>query len=410
MAEERIAAELRQLIESTDVPPDELAELIGHVMRSGQIPTGSNEVLWGQLEDEVALRLVYPRSGRFSVILEPALRNEDARELIRLIHALESGGDPIVWRTVLFAAMPVDGFFRYNDRWQIRPVPSDAPRPPILMAPHPFLLEVKGMMVSEPFVRTIQAEKLVSEAQLLLALVLQGGVLTSTCSPRKQWVIDVSTIGAGSPAKSVFGQVGYVLPSWPGPPDELSDVSDYKPLTEVPSGDYFRRSGIRPGDPLEIPDLLTPILQAIDALALDLRERFFRAAYWYSRSHPAWYVSRSLSYIALINAIEALTPRAIPDFCPTCRRDRAPGPTARFRDVVERYAGHIPNRGELYALRSKLVHGEQLLISDGPSSWDFTPQSSEESQRHEFVSQIAKIVLIKWLCDAIVSGDDAEPN
>jgi hypothetical protein len=95
-----------------------------------------------------------------------------------------------------------------------------------------------------------------------------------------------------------------------------------------------------------------------------VRERFFRAAYCFSRSQPTWRTSRSLSYISLINAIEVLTPvccQPLPDL----RTESGSWATARFRDIVERYAGDVPERKELYALRSRLVHGDQILISAG---------------------------------------------
>ncbi len=140
VATERIAAELRQLIESSQVPPDELATLISNTFTSGRMLPGSAEVLWGQSQEEVALRLVYSSSGRFAIVTEEALTDADASTLIDRINVLERGGEPAVWRTVLFAAVPVDGYWRYEDRWQIRPVPDDAPRPEFLMAPHPFIL------------------------------------------------------------------------------------------------------------------------------------------------------------------------------------------------------------------------------------------------------------------------------
>jgi len=401
VADERLATELRASIATADVPPDELAMLINNTFRHGRMLGGSREVLCGQSDEEVALRLVYAKSGRFSVVTEPALKDEDARTLIRLINVLECGGKPTVWRRVLFASLPVDGFFRYEDRWQIRPVPPDAPQPPVVRAPQPFLLEVKGTAVSESFVSAIRGEKLLSEVQLVLALVLHGGLAGGSTSAHHEWVIETSD--ANPPWRSLLGQVGYSLPTSPGPPNELSDVSDYKPLVEVPAARYFERFGISINQTLEIPDLLPPLLRAIDTAPPSVRERFFRASYWFSRSQPSWRVSRSLSYVSLINAIEVLTPAASADLCPTCGLNRAPGPTVRFRDFVERYAGSVPERKELYRLRSQLVHGDQLLISDGPMGMGFTPQLIEESSQYELASRTAQIVVIAWLLDAVAS-------
>jgi hypothetical protein len=403
VAREQVAAELRDLIASADVPPDELAMLIGNTFQRGRMEPGSREVLWGQSDDEIAIRLVYTKAGGFSAVLEDALSEDDASTLIKQIRVLEAGGDPVVWRTVLFAGLPVEGFFRYAERWQIRPVPPDAPRPPFLLAPHPFILEVRGKAVAEPFIGWMKGGKLLWEVQLILGLTLHGGLTAGNTSAHHEWVIDMTDIEAGAAARSVLGQVGYTLPTWPEPADDFSSVETLDSLREVSAAKYFSLLGIAGGQVLEIPDLLLPLLSAVDAADPTVRERFFRAAYWFSRSGPAWRLSRSLSYISLINAIEVLTPVAGMDACPACGLNRAPGPTARFRDTVERYAGDVPERKELYSLRSRLVHGDQILLSDGPSGWGFTPQSEEERWRHELASRIARVVIISWLFDAVAS-------
>jgi len=405
MANEEIAAELRERIETADVLPDELSTLIGNTFGHGRIEPGSSEVEWSHSEGEVALRLVYTKTGKFKAVTEPALTDDDAKTLIDLIHILEQGGDPTVWRTVLFSSLPVNGFFRYDERWQIRPVPPEAPRPAFVMAPHPFILEVKGNALSDPIVGWMRGGRLLWEAQLVLALLLEGGITGGATSAHHEWIIDMTDIEA-APSQSVLGQVTYLLPAWPEPLNDLSDVVEYAPLTEVSSAAYFARPGISHDSILEIPDILIPLLRTLDAVTPAIRERFFRAAYWFGRSTPSWRISRSLSYISLINAIEVLTSVATVDRCPSCGLNRAPGPTARFREIVERHAGSVPERKELYALRSRLVHGDQILVADRPTGWgfNFTPQSAEERHRHELASQIARIVLIGWLFD--VASDD----
>lgn len=297
------------------------------------------------------------------------------------------------------------GTFRYRDRWQIRPVPDDAPKPSFAMAPHPFVLEVKGSAVSEGFVRWLQGGKLLREAELVLSLVLHGGLAPDrSTSPSHEWVVLPGweySEDRPSPT-SLLAQASYFMPTMPGRGDDFSDVAEVEPMRLVPDEEYFGRLGISVYQTLELPASLAALLDAVDALQPGDRDRFFRSAYWFSRAGGAWRLSQSLSYICLINAIEVLTPHGVEDRCSTCGLNRAPGPTARFRDFVERYAGDVPDRSRLYAIRSRLVHGDQILQSDQPSGFAFTPHLWEERERHDRAWRVAQTAVINW---AITHGN-----
>ena len=400
MASQRLTRELQRLVQEAQSAPDELSMVIQHCFPHGSIPPGTAEVHLADASEAVVLRLAFTRAGRFEAIPEPSLSEEDARTLIRVVGELEGGRTPAVWRVVLFASLPVEGAFRYRDRWQIRPVPRDAPEVPFVMAPHPFVLEAKGSAVSEGLVRWLQGGKLLREAELVLSLVLHGGLAPDrSTSPSHEWVVLPGweySEDHPSPT-SVLAQASYFMPTMPGPGDDFSDVAEIEPIRFVPDGEYFGRLGISVNETLELPANLAALVDAVDALPAGDRDRFFRSAYWFSRAGGAWRLSQSLSYISLINSIEVLTPHGIEDRCPTCGLNRAPGPTARFRDFVERYAGDVPDRSRLYEIRSRLVHGDQILQSDQPSGFAFTPQLWEERERHERARRVAQAAIINWV-------------
>jgi hypothetical protein len=399
VASQRLTRELKRLTEAAQSAPDELSMVIQHCFPQGSIPPGTAEVHLADASEEVVLRLAFTKAGRFEVIPESSLSDEDARTLIRMIGELEGGRTPAVWRVVLFASLPVKGAFRYRDRWQIRPVPEDAPQPPFVIAPHPFVLEAKGSAVSEAFVRWLQGRKLLRETELILSLVLHGGLAPDrSTSPSHEWVVSPGwEFSEDSPSPTSFlAQASYFMPTIPGPDDDFSDIAEIEPISLVPHDDYFGRRGINVDQMLELPANLAALVDALDALPSGDRERFFRSAYWFSRAGGAWRLSQSLSYICLINSIEVLTPHGLENRCPTCGLNRAPGPTARFRDFVERYAGDIPDRSRLYEIRSRLVHGDQILQSDQPSGFAFTPHLWEESQRQERARRIAQAAVINW--------------
>jgi hypothetical protein len=399
VASQLLTRELQRLTEEAQAAPDELAMVIQHCFPHGSMPPGTAEVHLADASEQVVLKLAFARAGRFEAIPEPSLTDEDAQTLIRVINELEGGRTPTVWRVVLFASLPVKGAFRYRDRWQIRPVPEDAPQVPFVMAPHPFVLEAKGSAVSDPFVRWLQGGKLLREAELILSLVLHGGLSPDrSSSPSHEWVVLPGweySEDHPSPT-SVLAQTSYFMPTMPGPGDDFSDIAGIEPIRLIPGNDYFERRGISVDKTLELPANLAAVVDAVHALPPGDRDRFFRSAYWFSRAGGAWRLSQSLSYICLINSIEVLTPHGVEDRCPTCGLNRAPGPTARFRDFVERYAGDVPDRSRLYQIRSRLVHGDQILQSDQPSGFAFTPHLWEEREQHERARRVAQAAVINW--------------
>lgn len=381
-----------ELVEGDVIPADELSALLTSAFGHARIQAGSREVVYTDADENVFLRLRYSRAGAVSASAEAALADEIAKALIDQIETLSQGGAPTLWREVAFAALPVEGYWRYADEWQIRAVPADAPRPPFLMAPQPFLIEVVTGSLPGSMVGWMRARKVLREIELILALLLQGGITAPDHSAAHEWVIEPEP-----EPHSELRQRGYWLTPASDPTDVLPDPVGLPALESVPAAHYFNRLGIGVGDVLAVPDITAETVETIARLDPPSREKFFRAAYWFSRSRPAWHVSQSLSYISLINSIEVLADRAGPDPCPTCGLDRAPGPTARFRDTVERFVGDVPGRKELYQARSRLVHGDQLLHADGPEAWAFAPQPSEERDRHGVAQDVARLVILGWL-------------
>ncbi len=113
----------------------------------------------------------------------------------------------------------------------------------------------------------------------------------------------------------------------------------------------------------------------------------------------------------MINSIQVLVADAARDPCPECGRDRGPGPTARFRQLVERYAHGVEGVSQLYSLRSKLVHGGALLDLDLPAAWDsLDPDEMEQSDQYGLARRVATAVIINWFLDraSFATGHDDE--
>jgi hypothetical protein len=106
--------------------------------------------------------------------------------------------------------------------------------------------------------------------------------------------------------------------------------------------------------------------------------------------------------MALILAVEALMPP--PESgksCEACKRSVGKGPTRRFKEFLARHApigeafSREPDR--LYEIRSKLVHGGGLLLSDREFLGTTGLEGFEDWQRRFRLHQFVQIAIVNWL-------------
>ena len=131
---------LFEMFRASEVDHGELTEILLHHFKTA-IQQTDNEVLYPGHSTEYAVRLIYGRRGLKAIMPGPRLTDEDIKTIRRSVkeELLAPSGERVGSR-ILFAAVPVEGFCRYRDRFQIIPVPPDAPRPNVLMADHPFII------------------------------------------------------------------------------------------------------------------------------------------------------------------------------------------------------------------------------------------------------------------------------
>jgi hypothetical protein len=297
----------------------------------------------------------------------------------------------------MFTAVPTVGGFRFRDEFQILPLPPEAPRPQFLVGDHPLVLEFAFPSSANPMVNNLRRGKLEREIQLLCSLLLVPALRAQSLFALFHWVHEPTT--ADGNLVSSFRQGGY---AWPGArfqDDAFSPLAEYPPLGEVDPQTYYGRQGVSATQTLEIPSTFTESLELVRALSNHDRERFLRACYWYQQSSATWLISRSISFEALVCAIEALMPDQQPgDPCQECGRPQGEGLTKIFTDFVDRFVPEIPRqqRRNFYRLRSAISHGGKLLHAD-EVSWGFGLQQGAEDQEMRSLSAIVRAVLINWL-------------
>jgi hypothetical protein len=88
-----------------------------------------------------------------------------------------------VTRQVIFSPVPTDASWRYDERFQIAPVPSHAPRPITVIGDHPLLLEMRVKRSENFRLTNLSVRRELVTFTLLLNLLTRFGVERPLSTP-----------------------------------------------------------------------------------------------------------------------------------------------------------------------------------------------------------------------------------
>jgi hypothetical protein len=372
--------------------------LLEYFTRSTQIE--ERRVVYMREEGQEALSLCYNRNERLFAIKPGAHLQEGDIQRLRqeIANALITPGPTQYGRAIMFSHVPVTGYFRWQDKLQILPVPENAPRPRNHWSgDHPFLLEISFPGSAHQSVTSQRREKHLREMGLLLAPLFLPGIRLQSNEMHEAWVYDTEEPGL----MSVHRQARYQYEGFNGAPEAFTDTRGLRQLTSIDYLDYYSREGIGIDDTLEIPTTLSESLRRLDRINSEDRNRYLRASYWLSYSRKVWRLSKSAAFTALISAVEALFPApALAAPCPSCGHNTNPGPTAQFQELLELLlpgSSISPKlKNELYRIRSKLAHGDRLFYQD-QIGFGFHPTSNNEMNRLRHLTNVVQVAIYNWL-------------
>ena len=404
---EQALADLLEELRSLDVADADLRTALGHYFPLSR-SEGDRSVDYFR-DGEVALSAAYRRDGLIRELLPGPWLSEgkldDLRQSLR-----RSLLTPVsrITRSVQFGLLPCTGAWRYRDRFQILPVPPEAPQPPQLLTNQPFVLEVRYDGVEDPIENPMleirRADEAVTEVGLVLAGLLPRIYFTPASGSASAWGIE---LGTGEAHRSKWVQLGYTFPGFNIRANDFTDASGLPSPRFIDVGEFYGRRGISLDDQaIDLPDDLEHPLDAFFALSPDDSKRFLHWCFWLNHAKQAGPLARSAAHIAVVQAIEALMPRAEDSGrCPTCGQAHGPGPTARFADFLREFAPSEDQEGdqerghkELYSLRSALTHGGKLLQEElfGRGA-DLHPQQIHEDAVLGRARSLTQVAGVNWL-------------
>jgi hypothetical protein len=310
-----------------------------------------------------------------------------ADEWERISHEIECSlltGPTKVGRDFSFNSFRVQGSWRgARSGVQILPPPDDAPRAPVEIAQHPFVLEFP-LKASELWqitnYRRIREHR---KLTLLLNILLAG---RTSLQPRRFdhfWAIvdnENSRPGIKWVQQLFFANLGEAVKDNPSTPAA-------EQLETIDADAYYASVG-HDGKGLRIPADLDESICCYMRLSPENREKFDRAAFWKDMASRQWNISMSASFTALVSAVESLI------------NTRGRGSTTRFRDFVERFAPGASlayRRKQMYDLRSDILRGGGLMTIDQDIAFGWDPPYWHERELHEELWHLTRLIMRNWL-------------
>ena len=124
-----------------EVDDDELATVLDSIFPRGA-QLSDNEVEYRNNADDWILSLRYRDGTLIDAVTGPAYSEGIARQIRQALVDSLDGTDCKVWRLPMFSLRRIEGWYRHDDDFMVRPAPAEAPRPDEEYAEHPWVLEL----------------------------------------------------------------------------------------------------------------------------------------------------------------------------------------------------------------------------------------------------------------------------
>jgi len=325
----------------------------------------------------------------------------DAAEWERICKEIEESilsGPLKVGREYTFSRFRVLGSWRgIRSGVQILPPPEDAPRAPVELADHPFILEFPIRVTDLDRITNRRRIHEHRRLTLLLNVLLRGGTSFDPPRPGQCWGSLPESLETKWVQQSFFANLGPLVA------DVLSQAPGEK-LAEIEPGAYYSEIG-HDGQGLRVPSDLDDSICLYTQLSPTNRAKFDRAAFWLDVASRQWTISISSSFASLVSAVESLTDRGAVHrvYCKKCKGEcqhEAPGATERFRAFFEKFApgaAQRKRRNEMYAVRSGIVHGSDLMQVDQDRDFGWDPPGWNERELYNELWTVTRAALRNWL-------------
>jgi hypothetical protein len=200
--------DLRGDFQADRVDQSELEQLL-QTHFGGSSSSTIEEVQYARQGQPHALTLRYDDDGELACI-EPGagLTTDDVPQIVDKIQRfLLQPAEAAIGQAVLFSGLPMSGYFRYRDVFQLVPVPPEAPKPPFTMAQHPLLLQFRFPGTPDAMIKILRGAQVGRDLELLcaaLTFTIHGDTGNTT---RHHWCV-VGALDNPASLRSEYCQEG----------------------------------------------------------------------------------------------------------------------------------------------------------------------------------------------------------
>jgi hypothetical protein len=328
----------------------------------------------------------------------PAFDRDEWERILDEVETTVLVGPSKVGREYSFSIFRVQGsWMGERSGVQILPAPDSAPRAPVEMADHPFLLEFRMQGIDIPAIAQYRRSRVHRDLTLLLNILLAARIRLQPPRGESVW--------ANVARDDQVHEYRWVMRDfWAEGAHAI--VDDFSPaaakqIETVEPEEYYASPGYTV-EPLRIPSDLDDSIWRYLKLYPENRVKFGRAAFWMDLARRHWETSASASFASLVSAVESLTNNGD-------RRNRS----RRFCEFLEIYASgttYSDRRRNMYELRSEILHGGNLLQLDQDHVFGWDPPWMEQRELHDELWNLARIALRNWLRNPPQEGGGTSPS
>ncbi|MEU9398017.1 hypothetical protein AB0D86_49640 [Streptomyces sp. NPDC048324] len=381
--------EVKRRLRTDEVDADELLELLFHHVGDCQSLDDRRLVLPRPATGPALLVLHFTASGRLAD-MQPgeALTEQQLAEMEDLVHLqLLTPPQPRVVRKVLFSTQPNDGYWRFEDRLVLRPLPEGNPTTPWMAETHPLIFECAYPGPEDAQLSLSRGFRIADRWMSVLGLVVEHLVLPERGPVRGMW----ATAALQRPGQTGHPSGEWVHnqfwpADWGGAPNRLCEQGQLGDIAVTDDHTGFARCE----SALHLPTYLPRCLRAFDNLDVTDQRSFLRAAHWYHHAAHVRKLSASAAYTAVVQSIEVLVD------------GQGESTTSAFRAFVDQYAPATSDamrrmHQSLYRIRSQISHGVRLFVSDLEVHGMANPQRWHEEQLLDHATAVCRAAILNWL-------------
>lgn len=312
------------------------------------------------------------------------------------------------------SVVPVSGYFRYRDIFQILPAPPASPRPPAAVGAHPFIIEltypVSSVGRTTSYGHTIKAVFVNNETafeklkHLLLLLTAFTNYRVFLPPGHQGWFVSFGTLGNEQTDTSPqWGQEAYFDQNYNHAIQNFT-APTAPPINEVEPAKYFNAYGRRMDQVLEFPEIITILLDAAHEMSEEAKLVLLSACSLLDQGLALWQEHPSLSFASCVSALESLIAfdhkAEQVEKCDKCGQERF-RVMQKFQEFFAKY-GHQSSEfrkyaQKIYRYRSKILHRGELFLGDVITIKFASEDGEADRELHRNLIRTCRICIVNWV-------------